>query len=249
MIDRQYYKFDDFTEAHYLKTIQLAKKNYQFISFDEFESNEKCIMLRHDVDFSPQRALKIAELEASQGIASTFFFQVTSLFYSIFEPSIKGIIKRITNLEHRVGLHFDVSCYAIIDKESFLKWLLFEKEILGELINTEVKYFSYHIPNNITEMFMGPIYHGMINAYSPIVNEGFKYISDSNGYWRFERLWDVVESNEFPKLHVLTHPSNWGRRATSPRNRILRCAQGRARSQMVFYDDLLEQYKRKNVGK
>ena len=123
MTERHDYKFDDFTEAHYLKIIQLAKKSYRFISFAEYETQEKCILLRHDVDFSPQRALKIAELEASQGITSTFFFQVTSLFYSIFEPSIKGIIKRIINLEHRVGLHFDVSCYAIIDKGSFLKWL------------------------------------------------------------------------------------------------------------------------------
>ena len=64
------------------------------------------------------------------------------------------------------------------------------------------------------------------------------YVSDSNGYWRFERLPEVLAAGAHERLHVLTHPEWWQEEAMSPRERILRCIAGRARRRGDRHDPL-----------
>ena len=47
------------------------------VSFKKFHENIKVgknILMRHDIDFCPIRALEIAKLEKKQNITSTYFF-------------------------------------------------------------------------------------------------------------------------------------------------------------------------------
>ena len=76
----------------------------------------------------------------------------------------------------------------------------------------------------------------------------YAYVSDSNGYWRFERLPEVLAAGAHERLHVLTHPEWWQEQPMSPRERILRCIEGRGRASEATYDALLSDNQRVNVG-
>jgi hypothetical protein len=89
---------------------------------------------------------------------------------------------------------------------------------------------------------------GMVHAGARSVREQYAYVSDSNGYWRFERLAEVVAAGTHERLHVLTHPEWWQAVAMSPRDRIVRCIEGRARAAEATYDELLATNRRVNVG-
>jgi len=71
--------------------------------------------------------------------------------------------------------------------------------------------------------------------------------SDSNGYWRFRRLREVLEVADDEKLHVLIHPSWWVPEPMSPRTRITRCIEGRVAKIARRYDQFLLEMGRENV--
>lgn len=43
-----------------------------------------------------------------------------------------------------------------------------------------------------------------------------KYCSDSNGYWRYERMMNVIKESQSEHLHLLTHPEWWTEDVMSP---------------------------------
>lgn len=71
-------KMTDFIITTYKKFLtSIINNGYVFHTFEEFVSNpkfKKILILRHDVDRSPQNALKMAELEHNLGIKATYYF-------------------------------------------------------------------------------------------------------------------------------------------------------------------------------
>lgn len=59
------------------------------------------VVLRHDVDRNAKNSLYCAQLEASYGIFSTYYFRMTS---GSFDPEI---IKQISQLGHEIGYHYE----------------------------------------------------------------------------------------------------------------------------------------------
>jgi hypothetical protein len=98
----------DFTIKSYYEFISsLAAKYYKVCSFSEFIDNPKkqSIALRHDVDRRPQNAMKIGELEAEAKITATYYFRSIP---SVFKPEI---IRRISDLGHEIGYHYENLSY------------------------------------------------------------------------------------------------------------------------------------------
>jgi len=87
---------------------------------------------------------------------------------------------------------------------------------------------------------------GLPSAYAPTIQNNYVYCSDSNGYWRFKSLHDVLNEN-YQKLHILTHPAMWTPEPMSPRERVQRCINGRAVYVGRTYDELLELHGRENI--
>ena len=57
----------DFSLRHYKEVLEYAKKRYSFLTFSEFSKSKKktnIILLRHDIDYSIDKALEIAKLES-----------------------------------------------------------------------------------------------------------------------------------------------------------------------------------------
>lgn len=124
--------------------------------------------------------------------------------------------------------------------------LSFEKNILETLFQTEVKVFSFHNPTEEILKNDNYKYAGMINTYASYFKENVEYCSDSNGYWRHKRLEDFLEQKH-SKIQVLTHPGWWQKDIMSPRDRIQRCIDGRAKKVEKTYDSILNAHGRKNV--
>jgi hypothetical protein len=165
------------------------------------------------------------------------------------EKGIYSRIREIKRLGHQIGLHFDVEFYDdIVDAETLEKKLAWEKKLIEDLFETDVNVFSFHNPNeNILHYSAGEM-AGMINTYSSTLQQTYFYCSDSNGYWRYHRLFDVLNKAKAPRLHVLTHPDWWTPEILSPRERISRCIEGRAKTQHDAYDELLQVHGRQNIG-
>lgn len=243
------YNYSDFTLSHYRELIRIAKKKYTFSQYHSFDKGSNFVLWRHDVDFSPHRALRLAEIENEEKVKATYFFLLHSDFYNIFELENVKIVNRIIELGHDIGVHFDPSFYNITQQEEIETHLRWEKDILTRLFKKEIFVFSFH---NTTPFIMGCkewTYADLINTYATYFQESIEYCSDSNGYWKYKRLFDLLSSPGSPKeLQVLTHPEWWQDEPMSPWERIKRCAEGRQQKVVTNYRLLLNTYAKKNIG-
>jgi hypothetical protein len=245
------YNQDDFTISNYSKLIDIAKKNYQFNNFEQKTHKPKLpsVLWRHDVDYSVHNAYELAKIEASKDVIATYFFQLGSEFYNIFEYEIKKLIQDIASLGHSIGLHFDPSVYQIKAKKDLEEKMQFERNILRNLLDVSIDVVSFHNPTPEILNYDDYELSGMINTYSKFYKKNYGYCSDSNGYWRFLRLEEVLESKEYDLLQVLTHPAWWQKDILHPRERIERCIIGRAKAVSYNYDMILKKFNRQNIRK
>jgi len=241
------YNYADFTRENYRKLLKLAKKNYIFRNYEDFNKNERFVLWRHDIDVSVHSAAKLAKIESEEEIVSTYFIWLHSHMYHFGEKKIFEKIRRIINLGHKIGLHFDFSFYDKKLTNDFEYLLEKEKKVLEEEFNTEVTVFSFHDPTEQMLKFNDSRYAGMINTYSSYFKNNVAYCSDSNGYWRFRRLEDVLREAKEEKLQILTHPVWWQETAMSPQKRIWRSIDGRAENNKKLYDKYLKSLERKNI--
>ncbi len=238
----------DFTVEHYRDLLRLAKKSYSFSGYTHVSWGKRFVLWRHDCDYSLDRALVLAEAEQDEGISATYFVNAHSEFYSPFERSQADVIKRIIGLGHDIGLHFDAAFYAIENEAQLEVKVRHEANLLARGLGVSPAAFSFHNPSALHLGFEAETYGGLLNCYSKRFRTEVPYVSDSNGYWRFRRLRDVLEKATDTCLQVLTHPGWWQDRSMPPRERIFRCAYGRAEVSMRLYDASLVAWGRENLA-
>lgn len=237
---------DDFTEARYRQCLRAAKASYRFVAYDSIPWSTRFVLWRHDLDYSINRAAALASIESEEGVTATYFVNPCSEYYNPFEPGQARLLKHILGLGHRLGLHFDAAFHDIRDEEQLHKKVAQEGRWLEEAFGVRPAVFSFHNPGAAHLQCDADCYGGLINSYSRRFKAEIPYCSDSNGYWRFRRLHDVLTEATDPCLQVLTHPEWWQEKSMPPRQRIFRCAYGRADATMRGYDDGLRAHGRLN---
>lgn len=65
------------------------------------ERPPRVVMMRHDIDRWPRRALAMAEIESAYGIAATYYVRMTR---HAFKPAI---VKELATLGHEIGYHYE----------------------------------------------------------------------------------------------------------------------------------------------
>lgn len=238
----------DFTTDQYVELLRLAKKSYEFVGYGGCKPAGKYVFWRHDVDLSLNRAIRLAQLEHDEGVRATYFLNPHCEFYNLFEKGQTQIVKHILSLGHDVGLHFDAGVYQIESEAALDKLIVREKELLQDWFGVRANVFSFHNPNVFMLSCEKEEYGGLINCYSKHFKTSVSYCSDSNGYWRFRRLRDVLEAATDSCLQVLTHPELWQETVLSPRERVFRCVYGRASKAILGYDQVLAEPGRINLG-
>ncbi len=238
----------DFTEDGYAEILDFAAAHYTFARFGSAEESPS-LLWRHDVDMSVHRALALSRHELARGVTATYFIRLHSEYYNTFEFPVRAMIREIAKHGHAIGLHFEADPRWEFPDEDFLEEkLAAERVILEDLAEVPINSVSFHDPH-IGDLlrFRRETYAGMANAYAYLGEAGFVYVSDSNGYWRFRSLPDVLAENIGRNVHVLTHPEWWTPEALPPRSRMQRCTEGRAAAIERLYDALLAQEGRVNV--
>lgn len=198
-----------FTYSSYISLLSLLKSNnYQFSNYYQRSdtNNDKVVILRHDIDTEPKKALDFAKLEKQfGGVQSTYFVLLTSDLYNSFSKYNGKIFREIIENGHEIGIHFDEMAYPNIvgDPVRIREKIVMEADILSDIVGCRIKSFSYHRPSKKILDSQISI-DGMVNSYSNVFFHDFKYLSDSRRNWR-EPVEKIIEGGNFNKLHILTH--------------------------------------------
>ena len=102
-----------FTYGGYRRLISLLRENgYAVSGYEDWKKFPRCAILRHDIDTSLTDAVKLSELEAAEGVRSTFFVLLRTDFYNPASAQSLKAIRRLREMGHDIGLHFDEASYG-----------------------------------------------------------------------------------------------------------------------------------------
>ena len=185
-----------FSYADYKEIIRIIKESGRACNFRQAQEKDKFIIMRHDVEFSVDRAFALSKLELSK--------------------KNMDIIKYMHERGHVIGLHFALN--GLTDMELVRRKILQEIHVLSEMLGFEITEFSIHRPSAdvLRENIKFP---GIINAYQ---DEFFtfsenvtadtplhvKYISDAKHRWNYG-VPDEETLLGYDRVQILTHPYSW----------------------------------------
>jgi hypothetical protein len=154
---------------------------------------------------SPPRALRLAEIEAEEGVHATYFVHLCGMFYNALDEPSTTTFRQIADLGHDLGLHFDVPCQPEFSLSERLRMLESQASLLAAMLNRSLTAFSIHDPETTGWVTDEDVVAGLVNANGRTIRARFSYCSDSNGYWRHRRLPEVLAAQEgtIEVLHTL----------------------------------------------
>ncbi len=184
------------------------------------DRQENCIYLRHDIDFSVVLAIKLAEIENAAGIVSTNFVLLTGPYNPFHEETVAAI-KRIKNLGHEIGLHYDLKNWPQNRQAANAK-LANEIQILEAVAETKINSIVMHQPSMGGEDFFATEASAasLINpTFYQRTDTDLCYVSDSCRAWRDDALVKFIQ-RDIPQTRLMlnTHPESW--LASKKMNRI-----------------------------
>jgi hypothetical protein len=198
--------FKDFTFAAYAELLGYLKQKYRIIPFCKVSRTEEpLLILRHDVDASLDAALKMARMEKSFGISSTYFVLFSHKLYNLLEKDSLATLRNISGLGHEIGLHYDVETYESYEK-SLQDTLKTEIGLLGDLLHKKVFSIACHNVSlrNAEDPFKN--IKEYLNAYDSEYCQN--YVSDSCRAWHLDSLSELL-SLKPTRVQLLIHPILW----------------------------------------
>jgi len=210
----------EFNLGGYRKLLRHLMSHYTFTDFTRCVAGEPepFIVLRHDVDYSLEKALTIAQIEAKElGIRSTYFVLHSSPHYTILGPEAVRIIREIHGLGHAIGFHYDCNLFNLAgDPERLLEQMI---KVAENLCHIRVRCIACH-NLGVTERDLFVDSPRYLNPYSPMFRDDMLYISESLGVWRGDtlaKLWSL----SVPKIQLLLHPCFWASEKVFDREQFL----------------------------
>lgn len=184
-----------------------------FNQYDELSSRPgtTSVFIRHDVDISLSRALKMAELEQAAGIPSTYFFRMHAEKYT-FEEAVP-VISQLHNSGFEIGLHYDTLSHTRGNREEALH--LFREDLARLRQIAPVQHVCAHGHRRFKNQSMwkeiGQKKLGIRSVYEMhsdiyISDAGGKSLIDSQGRHALEKVNDAVPDQV---VQVLVHPDWW----------------------------------------
>ncbi len=203
-----------FSYNEYKNIINLIKNNLPIIDFSEVtEKTKKFCVLRHDIEFSIDRAYELAKVEKELGVTSTYTVQLRNNTYNALSEKNIDLIKRIKDLGHHIGLHQNP---PLMDLDKLKTYVNVDIQMLEYYYGFYVDRFAFHRPKKeyLKEYFQ---LDGKINCYDKKFfhyfdekpdNINVLYLADSNHEWKYGYPLDY-DFSKIDKLQLLTHPYSW----------------------------------------
>lgn len=230
-----------FSFDHYEFILRTAQESgYRFTPYSALEaaSTPTCV-LRHDIDYTPERAIHFGEIENRLGIRSYYFVLINSAIYNLRENRHYRVFQELKKMGHEIGLHFDLSWNPDIAWEKVVEQCDREKQILQTLLDIEpCSILSFHNPHKFKDLVLNRAVEGMEHAYEKRYFTDTKYLSDSQG-WYEGCVCQVFAEKRYPKLQLLTHPYIW---SAEPRGSFTQDMAAMVEEKSKFITEYLIQY-------
>ena len=199
-----------FTYEFYRELLRRVTAEFEPATVSAFDTTGDRLraFVRHDIDVSVERAVKLAEVEHDAGVAATYMVLTDSPLYDLDEHARE--IRRLADLGHEVGLHYDLTDDDGSRQElaATVPEIAASRDRLASVLAESVDSVSFHRPTE--QVIEGPgTVAGMVNAYREELLEA--YLSDSMGRWREGPPVEQIDAlANPPRLQILTHPVWWG---------------------------------------
>jgi hypothetical protein len=160
---------------------------------------ERRIYLRHDVDYSLEMALRLAEVNAELGIRGTFCVLLRSQIYNLLSDRSLSALEQIAALGQNLGLHASVAP-TLPDNGAVESSIRADFEFVQYNCSVVSAVCSWHNPTPVVldRYLASPTIGGLVNAYS-----------DSNMRHSVEDFMRLVGEGGSPCMQLLLHPLNW----------------------------------------
>lgn len=197
----------EFTYLAYKNMISLLKDHgYTFCNYLNYGEYDKSVIIRHDVDRDPEKALSFSEMEREAGISTTYSVLLTSNFYNAFSRKNREILSKICENGHDVGLHFDETQYDHADEDWWREAIDNEIAMLEQCTGRKVTSVAMHRVSKEALEEDWKIQDGrVINTYGKEFIQNHKYVSDSRRNWK-ENVMELIRTEQYNRLHMLVHP-------------------------------------------
>lgn len=223
-------RYIDFnSEVYYFLVEVINSKIYknEFLKKDKFVS----LFLRHDIDRLPKNALKMAKMEAEQGITGINYFRTKP---HVFKPEI---IREIAGLGHEIGYHYENMSDCGGDPEKAIEDFKHNLERLRQIVpvKSACMHGSPMSKYDNRDLWKYYDYHDYGIEFEPYFDVDFSkvfYLTDTGRRWngvrvsvrdkvdRGDRDWPVyrttfdiikaLEEGTFPLPAMITiHPQRW----------------------------------------
>lgn len=217
---------NDFSYQHYRKIIAVLVKTGKLTTFRAVNRKQpnQYIVIRHDIEFSVDRALNLAKLEKKLGIHTTYLVQIRNPIYNPFSHDNLQCLRMIKNLGHEIGLHYYCIKERPFNQSIAAKEIKVDLQVLSYMLGFKVDIFSIHRPNeNILKAYLN--IPGIINCYGkkffhfypkkfpaiPLNQLPAVYLADSNNQWYYGEPLVVLKQLSQVKMQILFHPYSWNK--------------------------------------
>ncbi|PPD30415.1 MAG: hypothetical protein CTY20_03115 [Hyphomicrobium sp.] len=173
------------------------------------------LFLSHDVDFSLIRAVAMAEAEHALGVTSTYYIMLANEHYNAVSVTGRALIRRLVELGHEVGLHWDSETYPGT-REAAVSQFKAELGVLGSVVGAPVRTASQHRPASSDYLNFDDQIE--VEAYSTTIRERFAYVSDSAMRWRERTPLDYLAARR--DVQFTAHPVWWFTNAASADDKL-----------------------------
>ena len=209
-----------FSYSEYRNIITLVKSKLKIVDFKDVINygHDTFCVLRHDIEFSVDRALTMARIESDElGVKSTYTVQLRNNTYNALSQKNIEAIQEIKKLGHKIGLHQNP---PLMSDDELVEYILKDIETLEHYYDFEVDRFAFHrcgsnpkllekyveVPNKIN-CYAKEFFHHFTGPRPDKIH--VHYLADSNHKWKYGHPMHIDYSIYPWRMQLLTHPYSW----------------------------------------
>lgn len=206
MTHNQGYTLDNYRRL----LITLKSEGYTFSPYVDQLPDERTVLLRHDIDYTLTYAKIFAEINAEEGVQGTFFLQLRSGLYNLFDTEVLAAIDAIRECKQFFGFHMVVDdTWDSLD--GLRQCVDRDFKVFKSLIPDTHPVFAWHNPGTLVQEGFNHIkasFNGLMNAYADFTSKDIPYFADSNMRYSFEELLEIVRQGT-PAMQLAIAPMQW----------------------------------------
>lgn len=195
---------------HYRWILAQAKARYWLPLVREVASgvpDRAFLLIRHDVDITPWSALRMAQLEHSLGVHTTYYYRLHAPFYNLMDGAVLDSVRAVSSMGHEVGLHYEPGFFLERGMDP-VAGTRSDLHTFEDLLGCRTHTIAQHQPA------AGPVLADISDrhpcAYQPALVRDLPYFGDSGFHWREGCVCGKFDRRQ---LHTLIHPHSWVRDA------------------------------------